>query len=102
MKHELKRVHNMWASCAEISSGPQEEECKVKEGEETSQLIKDHMLDVPQQVKAQFAELNVTYADLIKKMMAVNEAQVESLKHFFENRDNEFAIPVQIISFSIL
>jgi len=52
MKHELKRVHNMWASCAEISSGPQEEECKVKEGEETSQLIKDHMLDVPQQVKA--------------------------------------------------
>ena len=60
------------------------------------------MLDIAQQVKTYFAELNVTYADLIKKMMAVNEAQDESLKHFFENWDNEFAIPVQIISFSIL
>jgi hypothetical protein len=85
MKHELKRVHVKWASCTEISSGLQEEECKVKEGKETSQLIKDHMLDVAQQVKAYFAELNVTYADLIKKMMAINEAQVESLKYFSEN-----------------
>jgi hypothetical protein len=85
MKHELNRVHDKWASRAEISSGLQEEDCKLKEGEETSQLIKDHMLDVAQQVKAYFAELNVTCADLIKMTMAVNEAQDESLKHLFEN-----------------
>jgi hypothetical protein len=64
MKHNLKRVYDKFASCAESSSGLQEEECKLKEHEETSQSIKDHMLDVAQQVKAYFAELNVTYSDL--------------------------------------
>jgi hypothetical protein len=46
MKHDLKRVHDKCASHAEISSGLHEEECKLKEGEETNQLIKDYMLDV--------------------------------------------------------
>lgn len=65
-----------------LSSGLQEEEHKLKEGEETSQLIKDHMLYVAQQVTEHFAKLDVMYADLIKKVMAVNEARNESLKHF--------------------
>jgi len=43
------------------------------------------MLAVAEQVKAYFAELNTMYADLIKKTMAVNGVQEESLKHFFEN-----------------
>lgn len=60
------------------------------------------MLAVAEQVKAYFAELNTMYADLIKKTMAVNGVQEESLKHFFENWGNEFASPVHIIRFSIL
>ena len=55
-----------------LSSGLREEERKLKEGKETSQLIKDHMLYVAQQVTEHFAELDVMYADLIKKVMAVN------------------------------
>ena len=57
MKHDLKRGHDKCARCTEISSNLQEEECKLKEGEETSQLIKDHMLDVAEQVRPYSAEL---------------------------------------------
>jgi hypothetical protein len=81
----LRGVHGKCGSRDEISSGLQGEGCKLKESEETSYLIKDHMLAVAEQVKAYFAELNAMYADLIKKTMAVNGAQEESLKHFFEN-----------------
>jgi Fe2+ transport system protein B len=85
MKNNLKRVQDECASHAEIRSALQEEERKLKEGEETSQSIKDHMLDVAEQVRAHFAELDEMYDDLIKKMMAVNDARDESLKHFFED-----------------
>jgi hypothetical protein len=36
-------------------------------------------------VRANFAELDAMNADLIKKMMVVNEAGDESMEHFFEN-----------------
>jgi hypothetical protein len=41
-------------------------------------------------------------ADLIKKMMVVNEAGDESMEHFFENWGNGLTISVHIISFFIL
>jgi hypothetical protein len=66
MKQDIKRVHDKCASRAAISSGLQEE-------------------NVAEQARAYFAELDAMYADLIKKMMAINYAGDESLKHFFEN-----------------
>jgi hypothetical protein len=37
------------------------------------------------------------YAALIKNIMAVNEACDESLKHFFKNWGNGFAVPLNIV-----
>jgi hypothetical protein len=51
---------------------------------EIGHAIKDDMLDTAEQVRAHFAELDAMYNDLMKKMMAVNEAQEESLKHIIE------------------
>ena len=49
---------------------------------EVGHTIKDDMLDAAEQVRAHFARLAAMYNDLMKKMMAVNEAREESLKHF--------------------
>jgi predicted nucleic acid-binding Zn-ribbon protein len=84
MKHDLKRVRDECASRAEIRSALQEEERKLKEGEEQSQSIKDHMLDVAERMRACFAELDDMYADLIKKMKASNEVLDKSLEHALE------------------
>ena len=51
----LRGVHDKCRSRTEVSSGLQEEGCKLKESKETSQLIKNHMLTVAEQVKAYFA-----------------------------------------------
>jgi hypothetical protein len=85
MKDDLKGVQNKCAIHAEISLGFHEEEHKLKEGKKANQLIKNHMLDVAEKVRAYFAERDATYADLIKNTMPVNEAHDESLKDFFEN-----------------
>lgn len=82
LKQDLKRVQDECARCAEISSTLQEEKRKLKETYGIGHAIKDEMLDTAEQVRAYFAELDTMYNDLMKKMMAVNEAREESLKHF--------------------
>jgi uncharacterized protein YukE len=84
LKEELKRVQDECARRAEISSTLQEEKHKLKEALEIGHAIKDDMLDTADRVRAHFAELDAMYSDLMKKMMAVNEAREESMKHLFE------------------
>jgi hypothetical protein len=81
LKQEYKRVQDECARCAEISSTSQEEKRKLKEAFKRGHKIKDGRLDTAEHVKAHFAGLDATY-DSMKKMMAVNEAREESLKHF--------------------
>jgi uncharacterized protein YukE len=85
LKQELKRVQDECARRAEISSTLQEEKRKLKEALEIGHAIKDDMLDTAERVRAHFAELDAMYNDLMKKMMAVNEAREESMKHLFED-----------------
>jgi uncharacterized protein YukE len=85
LKQELKRVQDECARRAEISLTLEEAKCKLKEALEIGHTIKDDMLDNAEQVRANFAELDATYNDLMKMMTAVNEAQEESLKHFIED-----------------
>jgi uncharacterized protein YukE len=85
LKQELKRVQDECARHAEISSTLQEEKHKLKEALEIGHAIKDDILDTAQRVRAHFAELDAMYNDLMKKMMAVNEAREESMKHLLEN-----------------
>jgi chromosome segregation ATPase len=82
LKQELKRVEDECARCAKNSSTLEVEKRKLVEALEVSHTIKDDILDTAEQVRAHFAGLAATYNDLMKKMMAVNEAQEESLKHF--------------------
>jgi len=84
MKQELKSLEDVCTRHAETSSTLQEEKCKLKETLEIGHAIKDGVLDTAERVRAHFAELDAMYNDLIKKMMAVNEAREESVKHVFE------------------
>jgi len=85
LKQELKRVQDECARRAEISATLQEEKCKLNEALEIGHAIKDDMLDTAERVRAHFAELDAMYNDLMKKMMAVNEAREESMKHLLED-----------------
>jgi SMC interacting uncharacterized protein involved in chromosome segregation len=83
LKQELKRLQDECTRHAEISSTLEEEKHKLKEALDISHTIKDDMLDTSEQVRAHFAELDAMYNDLMKMMMAVNEARAESLQHLF-------------------
>lgn len=85
LKQELQRVQDECARRTEITSTLEEEKCKLKETLEICHAIKDDTLDTAEQVRAHFAVLDAMYKDLMKKMMAVNEPQEESLKHLFED-----------------
>jgi len=85
LKQELKRLQDECTTRhAEIGSALQEKKCKLKEALEIVHAIKDDMLDTAERVRAHFAELDAMYNDLMKKMLAVNEAREESTKHLFE------------------
>ena len=84
-KQELKRVQDKCARRVEISSTHQEETRKLKEVLEIGHAIKDDILDTAERVRAHFAELDAMYNDLMKKMMAVNEAREDSMKHLLED-----------------
>ena len=84
-KQELKRVQDKCTRHDEISSTHQEETRKLKEVLEIGHAIKDDILDTAERVRAHFAELDAMYNDLMKKMMAVNEAREDSMKHLLED-----------------
>jgi uncharacterized protein YukE len=84
LKQELKRAQDECARRGDISSTLQEAERELKEALEIGHAIKDDMLDTAQRVKEHFAELDAMYNDLMKQMMAINEAHEEQMKHLFD------------------